>query len=155
MKPQTTKKLFAFIIAIMIFSALPEIVNAQRCGWGFYGCRKNYICINGYCVKMHGGGNHKLMNNASANDPVPISIPSAGSADINFKLEQNQNISIKIYSPNRGLIKTLANKIMPAGEHQVIWNKTDHMGNAVNPGTYILQFEAGFYSATKKISVIK
>jgi len=42
-----------------------------------------------------------------------------------------------------GLVKTLADYRMPKGDHQIEWNKRDEAGNAVSPGIYILQFDAG------------
>ena len=44
---------------------------------------------------------------------------------------------------------------MQAGNHQLTWNANDENGNAMCSGIYLLRFNTGSYSETKKISVIK
>jgi hypothetical protein len=48
MKKQSLKKLFAFSIALMMFSALPKFVNAQKKSDNGK-CPKGYYYYNGYC----------------------------------------------------------------------------------------------------------
>ena len=53
------------------------------------------------------------------------------------------------------IVKTLANGEMQEGTHQLEWNATNEKGIAVDAGIYFLKFDAGDYSETKELSVIK
>ncbi|MBI2730290.1 MAG: hypothetical protein HYX40_06005 [Sphingobacteriales bacterium] len=53
------------------------------------------------------------------------------------------------------MIKTVANKNIQAGNHQLVWNANDEKGNAVPAGIYLLRMETDNHSETKKIAIIK
>jgi hypothetical protein len=141
MKQQTTKKLFALIIAIMMFSAIPQLACAQKDN----PCPPGYKWKCGYirppycrCVKTGNGKNSVAF------------VTSKQSIAANFELEYPPIASIKIYDATGQLVKTLADKIFEQGEHQLQWDAA-----GVNAGIYIVQFNTGTYSETKKIVVIK
>lgn len=151
MKHQTTKKLFALIIIMIMFSALPQFAGAQKgklCPKGYkYECFSNdgtwgprgTICI---CVLNDNGnqnGNNVILGQSLAT---------------NFELKNPSIVSIKIYDVTGGLIKTLAGRQMAKGEHQIIWDRKDAQGNAVSAGTYVLQLNAGGEIETRKLSVV-
>jgi len=163
MKQLTTKKLFIFIITVMMFSLIPALVNAQKkCRDGH--CPKGQTCINGYCVKSGGG----TFCNCFVR-PIPVecgqycgwlipinqslSISSANSKAISFQLTQTQSVSAKIYDAAGRLIKTLTDDKMQQGSHQIGWDRKDQTGKAVSAGIYILKFETGNKLETKKIIV--
>lgn len=81
--------------------------------------------------------------------------PVTNAATISFNLSQTQNVLISIYDMNGRLIKTLADAQTQSGPHQLIWNARDEKGYAVGAGMYILKLQAGSYSETKMISIIK
>ncbi len=146
MKHLITKKPFAFIIALMMFSLLPEFLAAQsnnkRCPKE--PCPFGYICIKGDCKRYF----PFLTDGSPANEAVSIS--SANSNAISFQLTQAQNVSAKIYDATGRLVKTLADKAFELGDHKLQWDAA-----GVNAGIYIVQLNTGTYSETKKISVIK
>jgi flagellar hook assembly protein FlgD len=43
----------------------------------------------------------------------------------------------------------------PAGEHAVKWDGRDETGNIVNSGIYLINFKAGDFSASRKITFMK
>ena len=155
MKPQTTKKLFAFIIVMTILTALPEIVSAQKtpkkCNPQGQ-CPTGYYCAWGYCYKgpqpCPRCPYYFLTDGSPANEVLSIS--SANSSAISFYLTQTQNVSAKIYDATGRLVKTLADKIFEQGEHHLQLNPA-----GVNAGIYMVRFNAGTYREMKKISVIK
>ena len=164
MKPQLTKKLFAFILSTMMFFIMPVLVNAQKkCPDG--NCPKGQICVNGTCVKSGGGnGGGGTLCNCFVR-PIPfecgqicgwrttltnIYYYGSQSAAISFSMEQAEKISAKIFDMTGRLVKTLADKIFEKGEHQLQWDPA-----GVNAGVYIIQFNTSSYSERKKISVIK
>ena len=150
MKPQTTKKLFAFIIILTILSALPELVIAQtlkKCNPRGQ-CPNGYICYFGYCIRECTRCPYLLTDGSPAIEAVSIS--SANSNEISFLLTQVQNVSAKIYDATGRLVKTLADKVFEQGKH------TLRLGTAeINPGIFIVRFNTGTYSEMKKIFVIK
>jgi len=154
MKKQFLKKLFAFIIAIMMFSVTPKIVNAQRCGLDFGSCPKNYICLNGFCVKWHKGNHgHKLDNYAQANDQISIS--DINSTPITFELNTIQNVFLKVYDETGRLVRSLASCKVSQNEYQIEWDGKDENDDAINPGVYLLQFSSGDRTGTTNLSLIR
>ena len=117
MKPQTTKKLFAFIIITMMFAALPQLASAQngkRCPKGYkYECfyspgtwgPRGWICM---CV---------LNDNGSQNGNTVIGRQSLLA---NFELENPAIVSVKIYDVTGRLIKTLADRQLTQEKYQVV-----------------------------------
>ncbi len=159
MKIQTTKKFFAFIITILIFSVMPTLVNAQKkCPDG--NCPKGQVCVNGVCTKSGGG----TICNCFIR-PIPfecgqicgwkttltnIYYSGSQSTTISFSLEQAEKLSVKIFDMTGRLVTTLADKMFEQGEHKLQWDAA-----GVIAGIYIVQFNTSAYSETKKISVIK
>ena len=45
--------------------------------------------------------------------------------------------------------------VLPAGRHTVRWDGRDHTGRPVASGTYLYRLEAGPWSATGKLELIK
>jgi hypothetical protein len=76
--------------------------------------------------------------------------PVSNSATVSFSLPLQENVSIKIFDIAGRLVKILANTKMNKGVHQLMWNVQDKIA-----GTYFLRIEAGNYSKTEKVSVIK
>ena len=146
MKALLTKKLFASIITVMMFSILPALVNAQKkCTDGK--CPNGQICSNGYCVKYGGGGWPCFR---PCGGWYTIYYSGSQSATISFFLDKPEKISVKIFNMTGRLVKTLTDKILEQGEHQLQWDAA-----GVNAGVYIVQFNTGTYSETQKISVLK
>ncbi len=81
--------------------------------------------------------------------------PVVNSTTILFSIPQSGNVSIQILDLSGRLITTLANQKMQAGNHQLIWNANDENRNALSSGIYLLKLNAGSYSNTKEISIIK
>jgi CubicO group peptidase (beta-lactamase class C family) len=81
--------------------------------------------------------------------------PVLNSATIIFSLSHSEKVSIKIFDISGRLVKTLADKQMVVGDHQLIWDIKSINGNPVPSGIYFVKFTAGNYSETKKLSVIK
>ena len=76
--------------------------------------------------------------------------PLSNSTSILFTISQAENVSIKIFDANGKLIKVLADTKMKKGQYEFKWNS-----ERVSAGTYFLYFDAGAYSDTKTLSVIK
>jgi hypothetical protein len=154
MKPQSVQKLFAFIITVMMFFILPELASAQKTEPAnaekkCKGCPRGYFCYHGHCVTWW-----PIWSVFATNDET-LSASASQVNTINFQIEQPEFVSIKLLDVKGRLIKTLVNRRMTQGEHQIEWDRKDEQGITVSAGIYILQFNAGTYSDTKKFAVIK
>ena len=81
--------------------------------------------------------------------------PFSNSTNISFSLPQSQKVSVQVFDGTGRLVKIIANEQMSAGTYQLTWNAADENGTAVAKGMYYLKFNAGSYSETKKIFLIK
>jgi hypothetical protein len=81
--------------------------------------------------------------------------PFSQSTTISFSLPQSKNVSLKIFDVEGRLIRTLANDVMSAGEHELTWDAQDEQGNAVSAKVYLLQFSTSENSETIRLSIMK
>jgi len=76
--------------------------------------------------------------------------PVTSSAIISFSLSKTENVSMKIFDMNGRIISTITETAFPAGTHQLRWNAVN-----VKNGVYVLRLQAGNFSGTKKLVVLK
>ena len=81
--------------------------------------------------------------------------PANPATTISFSIEEQENVSLKIYGVNGQLVRTLVDKEMDQGKYSIDWNGKDDGGSIVASGIYFYKFIAGDYSSTKKIVIIK
>ncbi|HHV36435.1 MAG TPA: hypothetical protein GXX77_01180, partial [Candidatus Cloacimonetes bacterium] len=53
------------------------------------------------------------------------------------------------------LVRNLVNDVRAAGNHSVVWNGKDNNGRDVSSGVYYYKMNAGKYSSTKKMVLMK
>ena len=169
MKPQSSQKLFVFIICMMFSSSF---LHAQQCKGpnkmlvcycsraSDYACAWVCKCIHVNQLKEHLRNGWTLSTPSDAAKSIEtssdlFSISVINSTAINLALAKLQSVSLKIYDITGRLIKTLVDGRMQEGVHQIEWNKRDEAGDIVSTGIYTLRFDAGTYSETKRLAVIK
>jgi hypothetical protein len=79
---------------------------------------------------------------------------------IPFKLAQNANVVIRIYSAKGQLIRTITLSNQKAGDYvtkdkAAYWDGRDSLGEKVASGVYFYTIQAGEFSATRKMVVLK
>jgi hypothetical protein len=67
----------------------------------------------------------------------------------------NTRVRIAVYDAAGREVCKLQDGRLPAGYHQVIWNGTDGEGRPVPTGVYFYRLEAGDFSQTDKMLLIK
>ncbi|OYD15955.1 hypothetical protein CH333_04620, partial [candidate division WOR-3 bacterium JGI_Cruoil_03_44_89] len=87
----------------------------------------------------------------SQNNPNPF----AGETIIKYGLPRSSNVHIVIYNPLGQEVTTLVNRNQPAGYHTVTWDGRDDAGIKVSSDVYFLRFEAGDYSITRKLLMMR
>jgi hypothetical protein len=69
------------------------------------------------------------------NNPVEV-----GQANINFGLAKADRVQVKIFDVSGRLVRTLADRMFQAGEHNLFWDGTDDGGHRVARGVYFSNF---------------
>ncbi len=74
---------------------------------------------------------------------------------INYDLPKEGNVRLIIYDIMGREIAVLNNGFMPAGYHSVKWNARNQFGVEVSAGIYFYQIQAGQFSKTQKMILLK
>ncbi|MDD3534520.1 MAG: carboxypeptidase regulatory-like domain-containing protein [Candidatus Cloacimonetes bacterium] len=74
---------------------------------------------------------------------------------IRYSVKDRGPVSIDIYNVKGQLVRSLINEVKEAGEFNAVWNGTDNNGRAVSSGVYYFKMNAGKYSSTKKMIMMK
>jgi len=81
--------------------------------------------------------------------------PFNPSTSISYDLPKACNVHLEIYNVLGQSVKTLTSGYQEAGSQSIIWDGTDHTGNSVASGVYFYRIQAGDFSATKKMMMLK
>jgi hypothetical protein len=74
---------------------------------------------------------------------------------IQYSLPTSEYVTISVYNSLGQLVKTLMSEQKPAGEHNVIWDGTNHSGMKVSSGLYLYSIIAGEFRSVKKMLLVK
>lgn len=81
--------------------------------------------------------------------------PFNPSTKFKYALPEGRNVKIVIYDINGSKVTELVNNYQGAGAYEVTWNGKNDSGQQVASGTYIYQVNAGSFSQTKKMIMLK
>jgi hypothetical protein len=98
-------------------------------------------------------GGSKLVNFMNLrNNPF-----SSGQAAVHFGLTRADRVEVKVYDVTGRLVRSLANRNFPAGEHTLTWDGTNDAGQSVARGVYFTQvkFINSKFVDAKKLTVLK
>ena len=74
---------------------------------------------------------------------------------ITYQLPQPGVVLLKIYNVQGQLVRTLVNEYKPAGAHSISWNGRSDLGMEVSSGIYLYRIQAGKFTETKRMILIK
>jgi hypothetical protein len=74
---------------------------------------------------------------------------------ISFNLNTNGYARLDVYNQRGQYVTTLANGNYESGLHSFVWNGTDREGKPVSSGIYLYKLQAGTYTKTRKMILIK
>jgi hypothetical protein len=74
---------------------------------------------------------------------------------ISFDLQKQSKVKIEIFNTRGQKVKTLVNEIRSAGHHTAHWSGKDEIGRNVTSGVYFYKMQAGTYSSTKKMILLR
>ena len=88
------------------------------------------------------------------NDPFPN--PFNPQTTIAFEIPEQQTVTLRVFDMAGRLVRNLiTTEPHTPGRHEVVWNGRDDTGRQVASGTYFYRLEAGSYSETKRMVLIK
>ena len=87
-------------------------------------------------------------------DPYPN--PFNPQTTIAFEIPEQRAVSLRVFDLSGRLVKELiTTEEYTPGRHEVVWNGRDDAGRQVASGTYFYRLEAGSYSETKRMVLVK
>jgi len=75
--------------------------------------------------------------------------------EIAFDLPAAQPVKLVVYSLAGRRVATLVDADLPAGRHHAVWQGQDDAGRGVAAGTYVYRLEAGPFTASGKLILVK
>jgi hypothetical protein len=79
--------------------------------------------------------------------------PTSGRTGVRYGLPRPAEVSLSVYSAAGTLVRTLAGGTQNPGWYSVTWDGTDLRGRKVGAGVYLVRFEAGSFTSTRKLVV--
>ena len=74
---------------------------------------------------------------------------------LDFEIAKAGPVSLRIYDPAGRLVTTLVDETLSVGPHYVIWDGRDSSGRLAAAGVYLYRLEAGNFSDTRRMTLIK
>ncbi|MDD2228452.1 MAG: choice-of-anchor J domain-containing protein, partial [Candidatus Cloacimonetes bacterium] len=74
---------------------------------------------------------------------------------IKYSVKENTPVRLEIYNVKGQLVKTLVNDIKATGTYSEVWKGLDNNNRPVSSGVYFFKMNAGKYSSTKKMIMMK
>jgi hypothetical protein len=74
---------------------------------------------------------------------------------IRYDLPLAVQVTMRIYDQLGRQVKVLVNTFQDAGSHEAVWDSRDRLGNSLPTGFYFLRIEAGDFTATRKMLLMK
>ena len=74
---------------------------------------------------------------------------------LRYTVPEKEIVNISVYDMRGKLVKTLVNSFQSSGKKTVHWNGTDSRDNTVSAGLYLYKINAGIFSQTKKMILLK
>jgi subtilisin family serine protease len=81
--------------------------------------------------------------------------PFNPSTEIHFELDRAGPATLRIYSVNGALVRTLVDHPLPAGHYHARWDGTDSGGRPVGSGIYVYRLSENGRNLSRKMSLLK
>ncbi len=120
------------------------------------GLRSTVPAVVGGMVTLGAGETPKadvLPTNISLNQNFPN--PFNPSTEISFALPDARFVKLSVFNLLGQEVKSLVSGQMPAGYHKIIWDGTNNDGAGVPSGSYLYRMDAGDFSQSMKMVMLK
>jgi hypothetical protein len=89
--------------------------------------------------------------NLSQNYPNPFNPVTT----IEYSLPEQSQVTLEVFNVLGQRVKTLVNVVQPAGRHKIVWDGKDAQGKDVASGIYFYRLEAGEFTQSKRMVILK
>jgi len=120
--------------------------NGQYTQW-----REDPEVVNGTVALVATGPSLPTEFGLDQNYPNPFN----PTTKLSFALPTNAHVQLTVYNVLGQAVRTLVDEDMAAGTHEVTWNGRNSEGTQVSSGIYFYRINAGNFSATKKMMMLK
>jgi len=81
--------------------------------------------------------------------------PFSATTTITYGLIAPTRVTLSIYDIRGALVRRLKEETVPAGRHRVTWDGRDERGHRVASGMYFCRLEAGDFSETRRMIIVR
>ena len=74
---------------------------------------------------------------------------------IEYSLPEQSQVKLEVFNVLGQKVKTLADIVQPAGRHRIVWDGKDDQGKDVASGIYFYRLEAGQFTDSKRMVILK
>jgi hypothetical protein len=125
-----------------------------------------YYRVNAVDADGYAGGYsvEAMLSPATAVDPRVVyedrlhpNVPNPfnPATEIRFDLARASEVTLAVFDVSGRVVRRLVHAPYPRGQHTVRWNGRDDRGAPVSAGVYFCRLEAGRFSATRKMVLLK
>ena len=75
--------------------------------------------------------------------------------NLSYDLPEDAMVNITVFDMMGRVVRTLVNGQQSAGYKSLLWNATNNSGQPISAGLYIYTIQAGEFSQTKKMILLK
>jgi hypothetical protein len=79
--------------------------------------------------------------------------PTCGRSTIHFAVPRSSRVSLGVYSSTGALVRTLCNTSLAPAHYSLTWDGRDLRGGKIRAGVYLVRFQAGAFTSTRKLVV--
>jgi subtilisin family serine protease len=74
---------------------------------------------------------------------------------IGFDLPSREKVRLEVFQPSGRHVRTLVDRVMPAGRHEIKWDGRDERGAALPSGVYLYRVRAGSHNEARRMLLLK
>lgn len=98
-----------------------------------------------------GEGAAKRLHTLGQNHPNPFNPQTT----IHFALGKQSPVTLRVYDQAGRMVRELVNGTLAATQHSVIWDGKDQTGRTVRSGVYFYRLDAGDFTETRRMLLVK
>jgi hypothetical protein len=115
------------------------------------------FCIKGLTVNSATGiqesGPADLPQGYALHQNIPN--PFNAATEIRYRIPREERVSLRVYNTLGQAVTTLVDEDQSAGHYRASWDGRDRSGNEVASGLYFCRLNAGAFSRTIKIALLR
>jgi subtilisin-like proprotein convertase family protein len=92
-------------------------------------------------------------NASAANNSTQSTQTNATRIAFDLPAHASGEVTLRVYNTLGQLVRTLINRTLPAGKHEIAWDGKDEHGRIVAAGTYLYALQSGKFIEKKKLLI--